>query len=424
MRIKKSQSQDLETWDWPVPVLNDGPGKPSPSDAYLFKRRNALIVLLEPDWYRLYWPLMSAKTVAGIRAAFSLIYETGNASVLAPLVRNSDARSSVKTARQARHELETAVKDQRNKGCEESYQKQLLVVQEAERDAYRFTEKYAEELRKDLMHRIESIRTIGIRLSQTRGELQQMRRRTNGNKEEFDDKILVLEKEIAGLEKERNADRVVFNVLKSQLDSITLDSKAIVDDHLEKQKGVLHQIKEQRDRSQQQISDLECKLQNEEASLFQSEVLHFIIQERYALTPRNLANGIAALPYMKARHSAERCVRLKSNLPIAPNQKLLDFLTSVWKGRRKRKGMSLPDWFAQEVRKMPKFRIVDEKKLPNDFRIYLCENWYHLRKAIEGSVRPPLRSTPRTITANFLKRAFGPQDPVEVVLAQQERITR
>ena len=70
----------------------------------------------------------------------------------------------------------------------------------------------------------------------------------------------------------------------------------------------LAEAEQRRLQLEQKQRTLEARIAEEEAGFAQQELMRFILEGRYELTPLNLANAMAGLPYMAWRQSFKRCM--------------------------------------------------------------------------------------------------------------------
>jgi hypothetical protein len=424
---KGSERNRSAAQDNPLSILREGPGKPSPHDAYLFDHRERLIWILEPSWHELGLALMYAQTPDDIRTAFGPISRNASSSLLLPIVRVDSEPSTVKSIQQVRKQLGNAVESERS--VDNLHQVRLHSFQDAERRAFTLSDAYKKQLRDELVKRRENVRGIKIQIVNQKGQLRKAELRKQGEKElnthAAKSDLRAMESALQALQHDCEADEKVCASLKKQIDLVTPEHRVAASEEVARRTLLLdatvHRLNEARRISQ----ELEHKLRDQEAYFFRVRILAFIKDSRYTLTPRALSNAIAGLPHMTARRSAERCAMLKSRIPTLRNYKTLLFITSAWNRSGERGYLRLVEWFEREIKKMPKFRIKAKRRMPNEFRAYLCENWHHLREAIKESsrIRCDPRAMPHVIATNFLKRVSGTENPVEATMAEAERIT-
>jgi len=421
----KQNSFALE--DKPLSILHAGPGKPGPSDAYLFRQRESLIWLIETYWAEIRWPLVCARTPDDVRSAFRLVSQHTNANALAPMVRENSEFSTVESIRQVRKQLGDAVENERS--LDGPYHATLNSFQDAERRAFTLSAEYKNQLKVELVRRQKNVREIRIQVSNQKGQILRARLRKQNEKELSTEvvkpDVAALEGAVRKLQHECEADEVVCSELTKQIESITPENGAIAAEESTRRKLLLEAAAQELSEARSTTQGLEHKLNDQESFYFRTQILDFINEGRYTLTPRSLANAIAGLPYMTARHSAERCAKLESKVARLRNHRTLLFVTSVWNRRNIRGNLRLVEWFEREIKKMPKFRITAKRRITNEFRAYLCEGWYYLKQAISETDRLKLdpRATPDAITVRYLKSSSGTENPVESTRAEAARIT-
>jgi hypothetical protein len=427
-RIKRGSKQDSHALeDNPFSIFKEGPGKPSPRDAYLFHQRESLIWPIETYWADVGWALACARTPEDIRTAFGLIAQNTNTNSLAPIFRDGSAPSTVESIRQVRKQVGEAVENERSQ--DDLYQTALHSYQDAERSAFKLSEEHKKQLQNELVRRRKNIREIRIQISIRKGQIRKLNLQKQNETEPSIDAakpgLAALEDALRTLQHEREADERVCEALMKQINLITPEHEMLTAKRAAHRKVLLDTAEQRLNEARRVTRELVSKLEDQEAFFFRTQVLAFIKQRRYAVTPRSLANAIAGLPYMTARHSAERCAGLKSEIAELRNYTTLIFVTSAWNRRGQRGNLRPVEWYEREIKKLPKFRIIAKRRIPNGFRAYLCEGWYYLKRAITETRRLKLdpRAMPYAITASFLKSVSGTQNPVETAQAEAAQIT-
>jgi hypothetical protein len=178
----------------------------------------------------------------------------------------------------------------------------------------------------------------------------------------------------------------------------------------------------------------EYALVDEESAYAQDQLLLFTAKGKYAFHPLNLANAIAGLPYaigvpfMGVWQSYARCSKLKA--PGWPHYRYEVFKTieSAWKVASS-STHSIIDVFEREIKALPKSTILDHpqlgrRKAENYVRVFLCENWWHLQRAIKRTLettddpRPPYF----VIASNMDKFISEPKTHADLAVAEGARI--
>jgi hypothetical protein len=427
-RIKRGSKQNSRALeDNPFSILREGPGKPSPHDDYLFRQRESLIWPIETYWAEVGWALACARTPDDIRKAFALIAQNTNISSLAPILRERSEPSTVESIQQVRKQVGEAVENERS--LDDLYQTTLHSYQDAERGPFTLSEEHKKQLQNELVRRRRNIREIRIQISIQKGQIRKMRlQKQNETQPSIDaakPDLAALESGLGTLQAECEADKRVCDALTKQIDLITPEHGKFAAKQAAHRKVLLDTAEQRWNEARRTTRELVSKLEDQEAFFFRTQILAFIKERRYAFTPRSLANAIAGLPYMTARHSAERCNGLKSKIAVLRNYSTLMFIASTWNRRGQRGNLRLVEWFEQEIKKMHKFRVIAKRKIPNDLRVYLCKGWYYLREAIRELTQSKLdpRAMPYAITVRFLRSISSIEDPVEIARAEEAQIT-
>lgn len=180
--------------------------------------------------------------------------------------------------------------------------------------------------------------------------------------------------------------------------------------------------------------NLENEVVDEEAAYAQDQLLMFIRKGKYAFHPLNLANAIAGLPFgigvpfMGVWQSHARCSKIKS--PGWPNYRYVvcEIIESAWK-HSSSSTLPIIEVFEKEIRALPRVIVQEHsqmgpQKIENYTRTFLCENWWHLQRAIKKSVetkddqRPPFF----VIASNLDKFVAEPKTFADLAIAEAARI--
>jgi len=206
----------------------------------------------------------------------------------------------------------------------------------------------------------------------------------------------------------------------------------------EKRKGELEQLERALTAANERRDSLQRELQERAAFFAQNEMLGFVREKRYELSPRNLARALAGMPYMRWRQSIVRCKKIPCKMAISINY--LAFRGISWILRRDRPEKAgetvqllreaipkLPmQLFKKEANpKLPKWRD-RARKLAESAQTFLKENWPHLKTAIEDQWEHclPSRKLPYELTASFIRNMSRPTTALDRILAAQDRIER
>jgi hypothetical protein len=185
--------------------------------------------------------------------------------------------------------------------------------------------------------------------------------------------------------------------------------------------------------------NLEDELEDAEAAFAQEQLLEFITEKKYALTPFNLANAMAGLPYARDVEflgvwvSRERSAKIEC--PFWPNREYQVFETieTIWNDKSI-SASSPVDFFLQRIAALPKTRkatipqekvISKKKRVPNSVRQHLADNFFYLEQAIDKSLKSvdeDSRPMPFIILSNFGEILAQPRTFADQVLAEGARI--
>lgn len=135
------------------------------------------------------------------------------------------------------------------------------------------------------------------------------------------------------------------------------------------------------DRAEKQLKDIEIKLQEQEASYAQTELLKFIHTGKYEHNPRNIAQAMAGLPSVSCSYSFQECAKNPSPLwPTRPDEiptlsyRIFQLIEECCNRSKKEPGKSLVNIVQERARMIPAF---------NALRISLQPDWRYLRRAVE-----------------------------------------
>ncbi|HXY50179.1 MAG TPA: hypothetical protein VEI01_12065 [Terriglobales bacterium] len=166
---------------------------------------------------------------------------------------------------------------------------------------------------------------------------------------------------------------------------------------------------------EQQQRTLAGRIAEEEAGFAQEELLRFILEARYELTPLNLANAMAGLPYMAWRQSFKRC--LPWACPIANSVVYREFKIISACLRSDVKAQSL----VERIRLYLQRKKLDKET--KDAVVELKQQWYYLKKAIERIEKEthPDDAVPFRIMTEY-QQLHQSHTPVDAILAEDARL--
>ena len=161
---------------------------------------------------------------------------------------------------------------------------------------------------------------------------------------------------------------------------------------------------------------LDKKSQDQAAFVYAWELLDFLRRvDRYGIKPISIANALAGLPRMRWRQSYARCSQMPPQ-EARFQYRVLNVVLKLWKRRPTDSKESLTLFFKSQLPKLP-------KKLGYT-RDFLLQNWHDLKSAIEVclSTEQNEGEVPYILTSIFLKAATSQKNPIEKMLADQEKL--
>lgn len=155
---------------------------------------------------------------------------------------------------------------------------------------------------------------------------------------------------------------------------------------------------------------------DQEAYVFCSELLDFLLSRRYAVSPQNLASALAGLPGMRWRQSFARSSGMPFNEPRSDYRvfKLISLLCD--RLPQDAKGPSQEVFKARLLKLSPKLGYT---------RQFLWDNWRDLRRAIEECWKlqaAPPGSIPFVLASIFMRNVAEQKNPAARVLAEREKL--
>jgi hypothetical protein len=426
--VKKSDERgDNGTDTEPNPFLpfRKVRGKPSLSQDYLFSRRENLVSLIEPHWHELERNLRCAKKLEQISLVFNAIEGFRlNPGPLAPLLRANSEPATKSHLEATRKRLADANRNVYS--ASDKHEAQRRSWEEARRISSSLSEESAKHLRAELKSRRESIRKFKDWCAKVQCKIWEVEHKTGITVTVARLALAALERCMGRLEHDRAADEKVCSDLEARLRTITPSARKFATEETTRRKARLDSFEAQSTNAVSEQQTIQAQFLDQEAFFYRKQLLDFVLKGEYTLTPLQLANGIAGLPYITSRRSAERCSPMKSKVPKSTAYELFEFVTDVWKQYRDRgkAKFSLIDAFESAIRKRPKFTIVEGHRRPSLFRSYLAKNWYYLKRALQESevakVHPS--AVPGTIVKHFFRQIDKPDSPNTPMVAERERI--
>jgi len=184
-----------------------------------------------------------------------------------------------------------------------------------------------------------------------------------------------------------------------------LCQRALVE--LNRRKEDLKERGEEREAMKKKITDIE-------AHLAQSELLKFVLSQRYVFTPLNFANAAAGLPHMSWRNSFKLCLRGT----CLPGTSINYLIFEAVKVALERAGPISADEAVNEIR-----RRISKGKQFEGVREYLGDHWPALEDAVLTGWSSAVHANARAykITALFLGALKKPKPVVNPLLDALEK---
>jgi len=161
---------------------------------------------------------------------------------------------------------------------------------------------------------------------------------------------------------------------------------------------------------------LRKKWLDQEAYIFQSELLDFLLSRRYAVNPRNLADALSGLPWMKWRQSFARCAHMQFNAPSQEYQ-VLEVISEI--------STSLPEGTKKPPLDFFQAALLKRSRRPDYTRQFLRDRWRDLRLAIEecSNLRADEPGAfPFILSSIFMRNATRQKDAREQLLSDREKL--
>ena len=422
--LRKSQSRATPEPN-PFSRFRQGRGKPTLRQEYLDNERDKLLYMIGPYWYALEWNLSHARTLEAVRTALAIEQFRLNPGLLLPFFRDSFQPASRKQLETTRKELGRA--NERSRNAQIAYQEQVQTFNESERVAFSVSDEAEKNIREELQRRTANLSTLleAIEAIQQLIREYEFWQKTRAIPSVPSIEVTALTELSHRLERLKQADEPVCAGLAARIRSMTSEVRKIAAENGVRQKSLLTSAERQQKEANEHEKSVRERYLDEEAFIYRNETLKFLQAKEYRLTPLTLANALAGLPYITARHSAQLCSRLKTSVPLFTTHQMFQFVKSVLKTRKHGLSSSAAQVFEREIRKLPKFRIVEGQRRPNSLRVALAKDWHYLRRALEDPKLASLHpgAVPGAIVALFLIKRSNPESPVTQLKAEAEKIT-
>jgi len=214
-------------------------------------------------------------------------------------------------------------------------------------------------------------------------------------------------------DKARNSVNVAVQALRAAQG--TSQQQAMEHEH-EVRSRLFKQTEQRRIELDQLQRALSEELADEAVGFAQSELLDFLLDRRYELTPINLANAMAGLPHMAWRQSFKRCMRWEH--PNFANSVVYREFKVISAGLRAdvKAGSQ-----AERMRLYLQRKKVDKET--RDPVKELKQKWFYLKNAIEQvqAENHPPQLLPFRVMDEYQRR-FSGHTSVDEILAQEARL--
>jgi len=198
-------------------------------------------------------------------------------------------------------------------------------------------------------------------------------------------------------------------------DHLSEADKAKVLDQISRRGQKLSLAKTEYEALRKKERELQDKLSDGEAGFARAEFVRFCRSNRYRLTPLNLANALAGLPYIGWRQSAARCRKHPSTQENGQSIQIFKAIERIVRSGVRR----------SDLIKHAETWLRDRKTKKSLGPTELRKKWYYLRWSIktvlEAEPRVPSRSLPFAITREYWKRTSRPSN-VDPLFEEEERI--
>ena len=144
-----------------------------------------------------------------------------------------------------------------------------------------------------------------------------------------------------------------------------------------------------------------------------AEFAQFCRSRRYRLTPVNVANALAGLPYIGCRQSIQRCLK---QAPSGANGGAMQEFTAIEKivrsGTRRSELIKHAERWLKSQRNSKSYEVSELRK-----------NWYYLQKSIQAALDARTRTwdLPFEITKDYRRRKIQPSN-IDILFAEEEAL--
>ena len=163
-----------------------------------------------------------------------------------------------------------------------------------------------------------------------------------------------------------------------------------------------------------ELREIRKRIADLEALFAQTELLRFVLSERYAFNPQTFANAAAGLPQMGWRTSMRLCSRVQCSAETSINYFIFEAVKIVLEGASPASAEEAAGEIRRQISKRNRFEIVRE---------YLGENWSALERAVlavwNSSIHADAR--PYEIASRFLAALNAPRRVVNPLFDALEK---
>jgi hypothetical protein len=166
----------------------------------------------------------------------------------------------------------------------------------------------------------------------------------------------------------------------------------------------------------EQEKELELLIKEGEAHFARNELLDFCLSQRYRLTPLDIANALAGIPFICWRRSADRCRKWKEDPAGGLSFEIFRILLRIVRANVRRSDL---------MRDADKF-LEAKSPIGNNFALTdLRENRYYLRRSIGAALEQGTRRAHlvAAISREYWKRKSSPT-AIDHAFAEEERIVK
>ena len=405
------------------------------TDDELVARRNGWVSLLENNWGAVGWELKRARTANAIYEAFRPLASKSFDQTLQPFLRDSTERTGRAAFRRINKEYFAAALKESE--IEKKLNDQRTLVQGARSAVFELSTKNRKHLKEQIGWRNENIREIAIRLSNERAETRKaelaLKKTIEQDREALARQSNSQKFECDKIENELTTEKGIVRGLETRVAAITAVRRKAAATILGERNESLLSIERQALDARTTSANLWKRLLDQQAYFCRAELLEFIRpkkgkRKKYAHNARNLANGLAGLPVMTCGQSAKRCAKYPYKIAPGWTAQLFEFLDRTWRRADPRSRKSSLKLFQEAIARLPKTQIVrvdgKGRKIENDFRQHLEDNWPYLKPAIEYGVRESKHpnEVPYRIAAKFQENWSKPRTAADILFAERAKL--